>query len=260
MIHDIELDGPAFLIVQPPPRRRRWISIRGLLPLVFVLGGFFCLGLILIPWPTRCDWEAARRAQCLNNLKQIALAIESYQQAYGVLPPAYLTDASGRRMHSWRVLILPFLGPEGLSLYEKYDFREPWDGPHNRRLFAEVPGFFRCPSPRLPRPMHTTNYVAITGPGAMFPGPASVRLAEIIDGPADTLMLAETLKVNVPWTAPIDLDIRTMSLHINDSERSSISSLHGEGANVAFGDAQRAIPEGQHRRVGVAFLDHDRGP
>src|SRR5262245_3382414 len=53
--------------------------------------------------------EPARRMQCLNNLKQIALALHNYDATYGSLPPAYIADASGKPMHSWRVLILPFL-------------------------------------------------------------------------------------------------------------------------------------------------------
>ena len=53
--------------------------------------------------------EAARRAQCLCNLCQIKLAFHNYHSQYGSFPPAYVADANGRPMHSWRVLILPFM-------------------------------------------------------------------------------------------------------------------------------------------------------
>ena len=56
----------------------------------------------------------------------------------------YVADATGRPMHSWRVLILPFL--EQQSLYEQYDFREPWDGPNNIQLLGNMPDVFSCPS------------------------------------------------------------------------------------------------------------------
>ena len=47
---------------------------------------------------------------CVNNLKQIALALHNYEEVYKVLPPAYTVDAQGRPLHSWRTLILPYPG------------------------------------------------------------------------------------------------------------------------------------------------------
>lgn len=58
--------------------------------------------------------ESARRAQCANNLKQIALALHAYHDRYGCLPPAVVRDPQGRPMHSWRVLLLPFIEYNGL--------------------------------------------------------------------------------------------------------------------------------------------------
>ena len=133
------------------------------------------------------------------NLKQIPLALHSYHEKYGSLPPAYVADASGRPMHSWRVLILPFLERE--SLYDQYDFREPWDGPNNIQLLGSMPHVFACPS-RSPDPKGMTSYVAITGPGTMFPGATSVKFADVTDGLPDTLMVVETANVDIPWTAP----------------------------------------------------------
>ena len=66
-----------------------------------------------------------------NNLRQIALALQSYHQANGCFPPAYVADKNGKPMHSWRVLILPYLGFD--DLYKAYDFTEPWDGPNNKK-------------------------------------------------------------------------------------------------------------------------------
>ena len=57
--------------------------------------------------------EAARRMQCSNHLKQIALALHNYHDEYKSFPPAYIADESGKRMHSWRVLILPFIEGQG---------------------------------------------------------------------------------------------------------------------------------------------------
>ena len=85
----------------------------------FTLVGFLgVLGIIalvialLLPLARNGAGPAARRAQCTNNLKQIALALHNYEQAYKALPPAYTVDAEGRPLHSWRTLILPYLEEE----------------------------------------------------------------------------------------------------------------------------------------------------
>ena len=57
--------------------------------------------------------------QCGNNLKQIGIALHTYHDEYKSLPPAYVCDESGKRMHSWRVLLLPYM--EQQELYKKYD-------------------------------------------------------------------------------------------------------------------------------------------
>src|SRR5687767_14136115 len=51
----------------------------------------------------------SKRTQCKNNLKQIALALHNYHDVYGSFPPAYIADKDGRPMHSWRVLLLPYI-------------------------------------------------------------------------------------------------------------------------------------------------------
>ena len=59
-------------------------------------------------------------------------------------------------MHSWRVLILPFLDQQ--SLYNQYDFREPWNGPNNIKLLNSMPSVLRLPEPAS-EPRSLTSYV-----------------------------------------------------------------------------------------------------
>ena len=77
------------------------------------------------------------KTHCKNNIKQIALALLMYEQAHGSFPPAYTADADGTPLHSWRVLILPYI--EQQRLYDQYDFDEPWDGPNNSQLHGMMP-------------------------------------------------------------------------------------------------------------------------
>ena len=180
----------------------------------------------------RCNWKAARQTQCRSNLREILLAIQAYEQKYGEFPPAYVADANGRRMHSWRALILPFLD---LGEPIDYDFSEPWDGPRNIRLLDQMPGIFRCPE-QDHYLSGATNYAAITGPGTMFPGSSSVRRSDVNDGLENTVSIVEVTNVPIPWTAPIDLDARTISFEINEPRSPSIGSLHPGGANLATAD------------------------
>jgi hypothetical protein len=57
---------------------------------------------------------AAARAQSLNTLYQIGLAMNSYHEVHGHFPAAAIRDKDGQPLLSWRVTLLPFLEQEDL--------------------------------------------------------------------------------------------------------------------------------------------------
>jgi prepilin-type processing-associated H-X9-DG protein len=232
MVHDCGLDRDPGALPSRTSRRPWWMSTWGLMKAIFALG---CgLGLLILLFDLFSE-PIPRRSICVNNLKQIALALHNYRERYGSFPPAFIADATGRPIHSWRVLILPFLEQE--ALYDQYDFREPWDGPNNTKLIGKMPQFFACPWHwHDSRSTKRTNYAAITGPGTMFPGTASVKIDQVADGTSSTLMVTEVEHLDIPWTAPFDLDARTMSLEVNDPEHPCPASQHRGGVNVAMVD------------------------
>jgi len=230
---DFDLDTPVSTV--KPAQARRRSPIRGWTLMKFVLVPACSFGLLaMLARGVLNAREAARRSQCTCNLCSIKLALHNYHEAYKTLPPAYIADANGKPMHSWRVLLLPFM--EQSTLYNQYDFSEPWNGPTNIKLLDRMPRYLACPS-RSTNPTKLTSYVVITGPGTMFPGTGSIKFADITDGLSNTLMVVEVANVNNPWTAPWDLDVRTMSFQINDPKRPGISSKHPGGANIVLGDA-----------------------
>ena len=114
---------------QPPVKGSGTGVTIAVVAVVCVVGVLMCGGILvalLLP-AVQASREAARRAQCANNLKQIGLAFHNYHDAHKTFPPAYIPDKDGKPMHSWRVLILPYL--EQQALYKRYNFDEPWDSP-----------------------------------------------------------------------------------------------------------------------------------
>ena len=98
--------------------------------LVFALACGGVLVALLLP-AVQAARTAARRAQSTNNLRQIGLALHMYNDTHGSLPPAVVTDASGKPLYSGRVLLLPYL--EQQSLYDRWDKAQAWDSPANLR-------------------------------------------------------------------------------------------------------------------------------
>jgi prepilin-type processing-associated H-X9-DG protein len=202
---------------------------------VVVVGLVLCVGVLtalLLPAVQQAR-EAARRTQCKNNLKQIGLALHNYHDTYGTFPPAYLADASGKPMHSWRVLILPFLGEA--ALHSEYKYSEPWDGPSNSRLLARMPRVFACPSqPNSNGPVGTTTaYAAVFGNECVFRGAEPVRIMDVTDGASMTVIVGEVDSVNIPWMKPDDVDI---TKHPALGDPAGFSSKHTGGVHVLMCD------------------------
>ena len=181
-------------------------------PLVLILGGavvalLLCGGVLLallLPAVQQAR-EAARRTQCKNNLKQIALALHNYHDVYGTFPPAVTYSADGRPMHSWRVLLLPYL--DSSPMYSQYNMSEPWDSPSNRAVTATMPMVFACASSPNGPASGNTSYVALDGSGTVMNSKQPARLRDIVDGTSNTLMVVEAQNSAVHWTEPKDLDV-----------------------------------------------------
>jgi hypothetical protein len=192
-------------------------------------------GAILTPYVLKAR-EAARRTNCKGHLKAIGLALHNYHDHFGSFPPAFVRGPDGQPWHSWRVLILPYL--DQTSLYEEYNFAEPWDGPNNRKLIARMPETFVCPS----RPSSSegfTSYAGVSGPRSIFNGTNSVRISDIISGTSSTLFVGECARTRIPWTKPEDIDI---ILHLKLGDPEGFSSFHDDKVQFLVADGTvRAI-------------------
>ena len=216
------------------------------------------VGAVAIWWPAASSARnAALRAQCANNLKQIALAMINYEVANGSFPPAYLPDKHGKPMHSWRVLLLPYL--EQQDLHDRYRFDEPWDGANNRKITDLAIGLYQCPSQPAGNGSDT-NYVMIVGPHTISKGAESRKITEITDGLANTIMIVEVADSGIPWAEPRDLQFNRLSFKINGAKCKEVSSYHPPGANAAFCDGSvRLLKNGTNPQLVKAMATIDGG-
>ena len=182
-----------------------------------------------------------REANCYANLQYICLALEQYRSTYGHLPPAYLVDKNGTPMHSWRVLILPFLGEN--ALYKAYDFTEPWDGPKNKKLMADCPVYYACPSDpgtNLPT-AGRTSYVAVVGANAAWPDVKAAKPGPMNFpcGDRKTIMLVESADSGIAWTEPRDLALDDLAATQASATPAAVLGYHGPEDGFFFRNDRR---------------------
>ena len=159
-------------------------------------------------------------------------------------------------MHSWRVLILPYL--EQHTLYEAYNFAEPWDGPDNRKLADKV-GSIYLRSGLQSDQVRTTSFVAVVGPETAWRGPTSLSDKDLKDGPGNTIMVVEVPDGRFQWMEPKDLQFDRMSFRINDGSGRGPGSRLG-GARVVTADGSvRTLPDGFDPAQLRAMLTADGG-
>ncbi len=146
--------------------------------------------------------QAARNAQELNSLKQLALAALNYESAMKELPRDIYSD-DGKPLLSWRVRVLPYM--EQNALYQQFKLDEPWDSANNRPLMEQMPEVFKSPSSG---DLGTkTRFVALAGPATLFPGNNRVRLRDVLDGTSNTILFVQANpETAVEWTKPGDIE------------------------------------------------------
>lgn len=220
---------------------------------VFTVVGIIGLLIALLLPAIRSSGGAVRRIQCVNNLKQIALALYNYQSAYEALPPAYTVDAAGRPLHSWRTLILPYL--EQKSLYDTIDLSKPWNDPANANAYAKTISAYHCPG--LNRPDGETTYLAVVGANACFLPDQSRRLSDITDKTSNTISVIEADRDHaVHWMAPTDA---TAPLVMGIRPDSKLN--HPGGMNAAFVDGSvhflKAATPATLRRALISISGND---
>jgi prepilin-type N-terminal cleavage/methylation domain-containing protein/prepilin-type processing-associated H-X9-DG protein len=130
-----------------------------LIELLVVIAIIAILIALLLP-TVQAAREAARRAQCTNNLKQIGLALMNYESANKVFPPSYLCNPNlsgtaygvpypddgwnGWPGFAWGTMVLPYI--EQAPLYASFNINLPCWAPDNTTSAVTKISAFICPS------------------------------------------------------------------------------------------------------------------
>jgi prepilin-type N-terminal cleavage/methylation domain-containing protein len=129
----------------------RRVSGRGftLVELLVVITIIGILIALLLP-AVQSAREAARRAQCSNNIRQLALATLNYEQQQGLFPPSvqYVgsedPSTSNNFRPNWVILILPYIEQQGL--YNSFNLALPISDASNRAARGTELAFMKCPT------------------------------------------------------------------------------------------------------------------
>ena len=198
--------------------------------------------------------EWIRQQECAANLKRLALALHNYENEQGFFPAAAITDRQGTPMLSWRVAILPYLGPEEAALYRQFRLNEPWDSPNNRPLLDKMPAVYACPDEPSAK-LKTTNYLVVVGAGKLFTGKRKgAKLHEITAGTSQTLMVTESDKA-VPWTSPEEI----MADSVEEGGESGSRHPSGYHAMMADGSVRYMNTEGFEKAPRSTATGNGRG-
>ena len=163
--------------------------------------------------------EAARRTHCMNNLKQLGLALHNYESLAQRLP----SGLNGKAGYSFLVMALPFM--EKMAVYNNINFQVDIGaiGPNSTNYTAlkAGSGLFLCPSDKISdASRYSTNYAGNYGTaahsglhdGVINPNRIGVRLGEIVDGTSTTAMISEWLTTSPTFAVgqnnqtPMELD------------------------------------------------------
>jgi prepilin-type N-terminal cleavage/methylation domain-containing protein/prepilin-type processing-associated H-X9-DG protein len=194
----------------PHSQRSHGFTLVELLVVITIIGILIAL---LLP-AVQAAREAARRAQCSNNMRQIGIAVHLYHDAHRTFPYGEYLNPTGQNDHmwAWSAIVLPFMEQENITRLLNFD--SGFNTPPNEVVGKMYVTTYLCPSASPPKlvtaccgafttkGLAVTNYSGIstdtrpqyavtpTGSGCLYQN-SSVSLDTVPDGTSQTLLIGE---------------------------------------------------------------------
>jgi type II secretory pathway pseudopilin PulG len=188
-----------------------------LVELILVVAIITVVIMLVLPLLQRTSDHDMNRMQCWHNLGQLALASHNYHVAFGHYPPGTVAGSAEepKKRFSNLTELLPFV--EHDQVYKCLDLKQPWQAPANKDGVSKIIKVFLCPAdPGLfEKTIHNqSNYVGIAGAGVdaaslpitdarcgIFGYDRTVRVKDVEDGTANTLLILEMRRKTGAWAA-----------------------------------------------------------
>ncbi|EMI53018.1 protein containing DUF1559 [Rhodopirellula sallentina SM41] len=132
-------------------------------------------------------------------------------------------------MHSWRTLILPYLGEQ--EIFDQFDLSQRWDADVNRAARETVVDAYRCPSDT--NDGATTRYFAVIVGDGIMTGDVGTKAERVVDGMDNTIVVVEgPPEKATSWAEPLDLTADEFLAFDSETELSH----HVGGTHAAMAD------------------------
>lgn len=253
-----------------------------LVELLVVMAIIGILTSLLLP-AVQAAREAARRASCQNNLRQIGIGLHHYHDALstfpiGALEMRYLRNPDGSLMYpggvqiAWSALLLPYV--EQVPLHQMIDFGKGYDSPENAAAAAEIVPIYMCPSvPRSATHVYgraVIDYGGIYGeritgrndpPKGTMLYTRAISIADIRDGTSNTLVVSEdSAWRDGQWINGLNIFDQAYPINQAPSFENDIRSEHPGGAFGLFCDGSvRFLHETMDSKTLAAICTRELG-
>ena len=249
--------------LRPPSRDRSGFTLIELLVVIAIIAVLIAL---LLP-AVQAAREAARRIQCVSNLKQIGIALHGYHDSHNTFPAGGWIALYGQPLTNnmnigWSASVLPWLEQNVVSAGLNFSF--PYNLAVNSTAAYTVMQVYLCPSeprktywnqspgpPPDPYPSADADYGGMYGPRGLVPGftdnpPAGpmifnqcISLAQITDGASQTIIVGEDPEaINAMWVSGHNTFDQSAPINARPPSEygEELTSQHPGGVNTLFAD------------------------